>query len=332
MQIGVAFGTRPEWIKVQPIVEALGDRAIVICTGQHDTLLSEAHWDIHFSLGESGALNRLDEILSSCMRSFPEVHMDALVVQGDTASVLGCALAVFHRGIEVVHLEAGLRSYDLLNPFPEEGYRQMVSRIAAINLAPTVLSGERLVEERVPGEIHVVGNTVLDSLVPRIEDERSFTTVLITLHRRENQGRLNEWCRELDRCAKERPDLRFIFPAHPSPRVQEAVSLLSRVEVIDPVGREALIDLILSSAIIITDSGGIQEEVAFFSKKAIVCRKTTERPEGIDTGHTVLCGEPKYLFELFLRELQNPIVEAPCPYGDGTSAERVVGILEARYQ
>ena len=332
MRVGVAFGTRPEWIKVQPVVEALGDKAVIICTGQHESLLNEARWDIHLGTGQSADGNRLDAILTNCLQRFPEVGLDALMVQGDTASVLGCALAAFHRGIEVVHLEAGLRSFDLLNPYPEEAYRQMVSRIAAINLAPTDLSGQRLVEERVPGEIHVVGNTVLDSLLPRKEDAHSYDTVLITLHRRENQDLMEDWCRELDACAEARPDLKFVFPAHPSPKVQEAVALLSRVEVIQPVGREALIDLILASVIVITDSGGIQEEVAFFNKKAIVCRKTTERPEGIGTGHTVLCGEPDNLLASFLTEVKNPIVDAPCPYGDGTSAARIVEILEARYQ
>ena len=331
MKIGIAYGTRPEWIKVQPVVEVLGDNAVVICTGQHDTLLAEARWDVHLGSGEFQGGNRLDEILSNCMLRFPDVHMDALMVQGDTASVLGCAVAAFHRGIEVIHLEAGLRSFDLNNPYPEEAYRQMVSRIAAVNLAPTELSGQRLKEERVPGEIHVVGNTVLDSLFHRKGDKRENDKVLVTLHRRENQACMEDWCRELERCAVSRPDLQFIFPAHPSPKVQEAVSVLSKVEVVNPVGRDELIDLILESAIVITDSGGIQEEVAFFKKKAIVCRRTTERPEGIDTGHTVLCSEPKHLVSSFLAELKNPIVDAPCPYGDGTSAEMILGILKSRY-
>ena len=317
MKIGVAFGTRPEWIKVQPVVDALGDKALVICTGQHDSLLNEARWDVHLEPGESSGSNRLDEILSNCMLRFPDVRMDALLVQ---------------RGIEVVHLEAGLRSFDLNNPYPEEAYRQMVSRISSINLAPTALSGRRLEEERVSGEIHVVGNTVLDSLLPRKGDVRPPDKVLITLHRRENQSCMEEWCQSLERCAESRPDLRFIFPAHPSPRVQEAVSGLSKIEVIKPVGRDELIDLILESVIVITDSGGIQEEVAFFNKKAIVCRKTTERPEGIDTGHTVLCGEPKDLLSTLLSELKHPIVDSPCPYGDGISAKRIVDILESRYQ
>lgn len=332
MKVGIAFGTRPEWIKVQPVIEALGDRAVVICTGQHDSLLKEACWDIHLEPGASSGGNRLDEILSNCMLRFPDVQMAALMVQGDTASVLGCALAAFHRGIEVIHLEAGLRSFDLLNPYPEEAYRQMVSRIAAINLAPTDLSGQRLMEEKVPGEVHIVGNTVLDSLLSRKGDAHAQDTVLITLHRRENHERMGDWCRELDRCAEARPDLRFVFPAHPSPKVQEAAASLVRVEVVPPVGREALVGLILASAIVITDSGGIQEEVAFFNKKAIVCRKTTERPEGIDTGHTILCGEPEDLLMSFLKELKNPSVDAPCPYGDGTSAMRIVKILEVRYQ
>ncbi len=331
MKIAVAFGTRPEWIKVKPVVEALGDKALVICTGQHVSLLNGSRWDVHLKPSESQGGNRLDEILANCMLRFPNVHVDALMVQGDTASVLGCALAAFHRGIEIIHLEAGLRSFDLLNPYPEEAYRQMVSRIAAVNLAPTELSGQRLKKEMVPGEIHIVGNTVLDSLLPRKWDDRANDKVLITLHRRENQGQMVDWCRELERCAESRPDLQFVFPAHPSPKVQEAVSDLSRVEVIPPVDRDQLIDLILSSAIVITDSGGIQEEVAFFNKKAIVCRKTTERPEGIDTGHTVLCGEPDKLVTYFLAELKNPIVNAPCPYGDGASARKILSILETRY-
>lgn len=332
MKIGVAFGTRPEWIKVQPVVDALGDRAVVICTGQHDSLLHEARWDVHLQPDGSPGGNRLDEILSNCMLRFPEIHMDALIVQGDTASVLGCAVAAFHRGIEIIHLEAGLRSFDMNNPYPEEAYRQMVSRIAAINLAPTALSGQRLKEEKVMGEIHVVGNTVLDSLLPRKGNERTGDKVLVTLHRRENQDCMKDWCRELDRCAASRPDLKFIFPAHPSPRVQEAVSGLLNVEVIGPVGRDELVDFILESALVITDSGGIQEEVAFFNKKAIVCRKTTERPEGIETGHTVLCGEPDFLLSTFLSELKTLDVEAPCPYGDGSSAMRIVSILESRYK
>ncbi len=322
----ICFGTRPEWLKIKPIIDVLHrNNYKLLFTGQHPDLLKDIKVDYRIQLNDTS--NRLDDVISQCMVQFPTDNFDKILVQGDTASVLGCALAAFNRQIPIYYLEAGLRSFDLGHPYPEEGYRQMVSRISTINLCPTELSKQNLILERVSGECVVVGNTILDSLV-KYKDTCEYTNkILVTLHRRENHTIMDQWFTEINKIAVSHLDLEFILPLHPNPNVEKWKSLLSNVTVINPLSHNELLNILIKTKLVITDSGGIQEESTFFNKKVIVCRETTERPEGIDTGHLHLCKRPNELKKLFDKLLKNPYINTDCPYGNGKSAPKIKGIL-----
>lgn len=324
----ICFGTRPEWLKVKPLIDIMnrGEYQLLF-TGQHEDLLRDTHVDFRINIKNDSHNSRLDSIMINCMEQFPSSNFRAVLVQGDTASAFACALAAFHRGIKIIYLEAGLRSYDLENPFPEEGYRQMIARLADTNFAPTNLSAENLRAERVRGDIHVVGNTVLDNLV-RYDKGAYGDTILVTMHRRENHRWLDEWFTNINRLAIDYPQYRFLLPIHPNPSVQKHRHLLTNINVIDPMTHDETIKVVKDSRLIITDSGGLQEEGAFFNKKVIVCRKTTERPEGIDTGHLYICKKPQDLIKLFRDLERDPRVDQPCPYGEGNAAEKIYKILK----
>jgi UDP-N-acetylglucosamine 2-epimerase (non-hydrolysing) len=260
------------------------------------------------------------------MLQFPNGEFSSVLVQGDTGSAFGCALAAFNRQLKIYYLEAGLRSGDLQHPYPEEGYRQMIARIADVNLAPTQLSANNLIKEKVHGKIHVVGNSVLDNLVD-FGDPTYENFVLITLHRRENHYWMDKWFTELNDLAISNPDLEFILPIHPNPNVQKWKHLLTSVNVVEPMEHTDMILHIKKCKFIISDSGGLQEEGSFFNKQVIVCRTTTERPEGLHTGHLHLCKNPNDLQKLFGKVNNNPYISENCPYGDGDTAIKVLNIL-----
>ena len=319
----ICFGTRPEWLKIKPLLPHMECKTFF--TGQHEDLLQKIDFDHISSEGKRGG-NRLDDVIDRCMRSFPDdPEITSVLVQGDTASAFGCALAAFNRGLKVIHLEAGLRSYDLENPYPEEGYRQMISRIATTHLCPTQLSKGNLVDEKCLGDIEVVGNTVLDNIVEYKGNLSYESKVLVTLHRRENHEMISEWFKELDKLARKYCDIEFVLPIHPNPNVQKHKHLLSFVKVVDPLDHSDLIKLLTNCLCTITDSGGIQEEATFLSKKSIVCRKVTERPEAVN--HLYLCPSPSNLEQIFQEVISDPIINEPCPYGDGHSAKHIQKIL-----
>ena len=243
----LCFGTRPEWLKIQPLTKVLKDYKLLF-TGQHTDLLKDISVDYKITIGEGD--NRLDQIVSDCLLQFPDGKFDSVLVQGDTASAFACALAAFNRKLKIYYLEAGLRTYNLDHPYPEEGYRQMIARLSNVNLCPTDLSKHNLKKEKVQGELYVVGNTVLDNLLPYKE-----------------------------------------------------------------------------KCLVITDSGGLQEEGSFFNKKVLVCRETTERPEGITTGHLHMCATPKTLKNKFNFIKDDAIINQKCPYGDGKSSQQIKKIL-----
>jgi len=324
----MAFGTRPEYIKIKPLLEKMKGKIPfkLLFTGQHVDLLSNVSDQDVIQLQIKDGPNRLDSIVSSIMN---QEHIfegiDAVLVQGDTTSVFAIALAAFHRKIKVIHLEAGLRTYDKQNPYPEEFNRQAVSRIADIHLCPTSDSAHNLGMELVRGSVHVVGNTVLDNLV-HLKPTRN-NVVVITMHRRENHDKMDRWFTALDEIAKRYSDrYRFVLPIHPNPDVQRHRHLLENIEVIDPVPYESFLEMLASCAYVITDSGGLQEETSFLGKRSIVCRKTTERPEGLGE-FSVLCHEPEHMLSLFEKMIHAPHPSAECPYGDGQSADRIVNIL-----
>jgi UDP-N-acetylglucosamine 2-epimerase (non-hydrolysing) len=323
-KILICFGTRPEWLKIKPLLTELENFQLLF-TGQHSDLLKDVNVDYSIKISESS--NRLDQIISDCLIQFPEGVFDTVLVHGDTVSSFACALAAFSRKKRLIHLEAGLRSFDLSQPYPEEGYRQMISRLADINFAPTELSAKNLKEEKVPGKIHIVGNSILDNLLPLKGKEVYGNKVLVTLHRWENHRWMDKWFEEVNKLAIDNPALEFVIPLHHHPKVQKHREILSHVKIVPALPHDKLLDIMLESKLIISDSGGLQEEGTFFNKKVIVCRDVTERPEGIETGHLHLCHYPKQISELFYKIIDNFKISTKCPYGDGTTAKLVKNYL-----
>lgn len=328
MKILICLGTRPEWLKIKPLLNFLNKEEYdLFFTGQHQDLLKDIKFDYNVEIINNK--NRLDDIISSCMLNFPEEKYDYVIVQGDTGSALGCAMASFNRKIKVVHLEAGLRTYDLENPYPEESYRQIISRISTINLCPTEISFENLKNEKINGLSFVVGNTVLDNLLEKKQMSFYGKKVLVTLHRRENHDIMDLWFKSLNDISEKYNDLEFILPIHPNPNVSKHKKILNKnIKVVDPLNHDDLVNLLLECKFVISDSGGIQEEATFLNKKTIVCRKTTERPEGINTGHLFLCDKPTNLPNLVYKINEDCYINNECPYGDGQSSKRIVNILK----
>jgi UDP-N-acetylglucosamine 2-epimerase (non-hydrolysing) len=328
MKILICFGTRPEWLKIKPLLSLLNrDEYKLLFTGQHEDLIKNIDFDFISKINISN--NRLDDVISSCLLNFPNENFDYVLVQGDTASAFGCAIASYNRKIKIVHLEAGLRSYDLNNPYPEESYRQMISRISDYNLCPTSLSYKNLEEEKVSGKNYIVGNTILDNLIEYKNKIKYTNKVLVTLHRRENHEIILDWFNQLNLIANKFYDIEFILPIHPNPNVSKYKHLLDkRIKVVDPLTHENLIELLSECKFVISDSGGIQEESSFLNKKVIVCRTTTERPEGIDTGHLYICESPQKLESLVYKINENYYINEKCPYGDGYSSEKIIKLLK----
>ena len=320
----LCFGTRPEWLKIKPLIKVL-DNYQLLFTGQHPDLLKDLKVDYKITIKDNP--NRLDQLISDCLLQFPEGDFDSVLVQGDTASAFACAVAAFNRKKKIYYLEAGLRSYNLDHPYPEEGYRQMIARLVDVNLCPTELSKQNLIDEKVQGECHVVGNTVLDNLL-FYKDKCEYTNkVLVTLHRRENHYQMDQWFTEVNNLAKNNSDLEFILPIHPNPNVQKHKHLLNNVNVVKPLSHPELLDILVKCKLVISDSGGLQEEGSFFNKKVIVCRETTERPEAIEIGHLHLCPSPDELKNKFERLIKDYYINMPCPYGDGKSSFKIKNII-----
>tara|TARA_B100001057_G_scaffold492189_1_gene584048 strand:- start:196 stop:1281 length:1086 start_codon:yes stop_codon:yes gene_type:complete len=319
----ICFGTRPEWLKVKPLLNEI-DNYKLLFTGQHVDLLKGIDVDYKINIGNK--TNRLDQIISDCLTQFPEGDFDVLV-HGDTVSAFACALAAFSRKLKIIHLEAGLRSYDLKQPYPQEGYRQMISRIADVNFAPTSISAQNLFNEKTDGMTYVVGNSVLDNLLEYKERCDYGEKVLVTLHRWENHHWMDEWFTELNNIAKKYSNLEFIIPLHHNPAVRKHSHLLTNVTIVPALPHDEMLELMSQSKFIISDSGGLQEEGAFLNKKVIVCRDVTERPEGIYTGHLHLCHKPSDLPALVDKINRDYIIKKDSPYGKGDTAIRVKQIL-----
>lgn len=326
----ITYGTRPEFIKVKPLIDEMNKQGMfykTLFTGQHTDIVKENAWfNLHMKkYGE----NRLDDIIQNCM-NLPDEWFKGItyiIVQGDTTSVVGLALAGLHRKIPVIHLEAGLRTYDTENPFPEENNRRIVSTIAKIHLCPTELNKMHLENEMTLGDIYVVGNTVLDNLVPYKEKCEYTNKVLVTLHRRENHEQIIGWFNQINQLAKENPELEFILPIHPNPNVQKHKVILTNVKVIEPLTHSDLLDVLVKTKIVITDSGGLQEECSFFNKKCLVCRKITERPESIGLS-SHLINEPTDLKAIFDNQIKEYKIDIESPYGDGNSSKKIIEIFK----
>ena len=326
----LTYGTRPELIKIKPLIEAFKEEGIpykILFTGQHKDIADGQH-DYTLTMYDFDG-NRLDAIVSNLM-NLPDFIFNGIthvLVQGDTTSVVGLSIAALHRKLKVIHLEAGLRTYDNENPYPEENNRRIVSTIASIHLCPTELNAENLKKENTQGDIFVVGNTVLDNLIGYKEKCEYTNKVLVTMHRRENHERISEWFKEINDLAISHPELEFILPLHPNPNVQAHKSVLTNVSVIKPLQHDELLDLLTKVKLVITDSGGIQEECSFFNKICLVCRKVTERPESVGLT-SFLIEEPKDLKNIFEEKLKKYEISVKSPYGDGFSSKIIAKILK----
>jgi len=326
----LTYGTRPEYIKIKPLMEEMKKQNIpfkVFFTGQHETLV-DGYYDLKLDFEEYNHENRLDNIIANLMTLNYHVFEDvtSVLVQGDTTSVVAMSLAAMHRKIPVIHLEAGLRTFDTENPFPEENNRKIVSTIAKLHLCPTNDSALNLRNENITQNVFVVGNTILDNLLKYKEECEETNKILVTLHRRENHDMIDEWFTMINSLAKE-TNFEFILPIHPNPNVLSKKHLLTNVKVIEPLPHDELMKILVKTKMVITDSGGLQEECSFFDKQCLVCRKFTERPEALGfTSHLVRT--PRMLRNEFYRQLSMVKQTHRCPYGDGYSSEKICEILK----
>jgi UDP-N-acetylglucosamine 2-epimerase (non-hydrolysing) len=328
MKILAIFGTRPEFLKIKPVITASNNQIKTLFVKQHTDIIDFGDNDFSVDI-ENNCLNRLNSIFEQIFKKTESIisQFDAILIQGDTATVAATAMVAYHLKKKIIYLESGLRTYDLENPFPEEGYRQIVSRIADINLCPTKLSAKNLKKERIKGQIHIVGNTSLDNLIKYKNNSSYSNKILITLHRNENLPIIKDWLSEIDKIAEKNKDLQFIYPVHPNPIIKAEADNCKYINKIDPLQHLELINLLKDCKFVITDSGGIQEEACFLNKKIIVCRKTTERPEGIYSGHIYLCQKPEELEYHFLKINNYFLISKKCPYGNGKSSKKILKIL-----
>lgn len=318
----IAYGTRPEWIKVKRLIEIFKKNNTpirVLFTGQQKDI-GEFEYDLKINIPKNET-NRLNTIVSSIITSDVFDNIEHVIVQGDTASSFAVALAAFNKNIPISHIEAGLRTFDSENPYPEECYRQMISCIANYHFCPTANDLSNLIREGKAKQAWVVGNTVIDTLPPL--NVTYDDVVLITMHRRENLDKIEKWFFEFEKLSCMFPNIDFVIPLHPNPVVQNKSRVLKNVRVIEPLAHEQLLKLIASSKMIITDSGGIQEEAAFYNKLVLVCRTVTERP----ASNQIMIKEPSDLIPSFEKHIQNYQLNIECPFGDGLASERIYSLI-----
>ncbi len=335
MSLLIVYGTRPEYLKCKPLIDELTKNGInhkVLFTGQQIDL-AKFPWDWHLQIKDG--LNRLDSIVESLVNKLQAIinqdgfeNITHVLVQGDTTTALVMALSAFHHRLKVIHLEAGLRTYDKQNPYPEEINRRIISQIADIHLCPTEQNKHNLFNEISYSEnVFVVGNTVIDNLL-KYKDKCEYTNkILITLHRRENHDIMDRWFIEIDKLAEKHPEYEFILPIHPNPNVQKHKELLKHINVINPLPYDEMLNLLVKTRLVITDSGGLQEECSFFNKICLTCRSTTERPEAIGQS-TVMVSSPDVLVNIFNLFHNQYEIDYICPFGDGHSAEKIYDILK----
>lgn len=333
MKILICFGTRPEYIKIKPLFYTFPSTQYDVCfVEQHKDIVIEETVKYSIPLQSYGN-NRLNSIIASILVSqIPWANYTHILIQGDTASAFGVALCAFHNNCKIIHLEAGLRSYNKGHPYPEESYRSMISRITDIHLCPGPQSVEHLRNERVEGKIWNVGNTVIDILKKtlqeneiEIQSSEVSDLIVITLHRRENWSSILDTFREFETLAKKYSDLRFVFIKHPNPELHIlAEQYMPSVQCIPPQTYVECIKLLAKSRLVITDSGGIQEEASAMGKKILVLREATERSELLQD-HVILCRDT--LLETFGKVNVNPFVIPSLIYGQGDSAQKICDIL-----
>jgi len=364
LRVGVVFGTRPEAIKLAPVISELNSRLeqfqpFLISTAQHRCMFDQVmnvfgiapHVDLDLMQPNQTLNNLTCRVLQAMDSVLLENPLDALVVQGDTTTAFAAALAAFYRRVPVAHVEAGLRSRDIANPFPEEVNRRLAGVVTALHCAPTSIARENLLGEGIPAEqIVTTGNTVVDAVkmlvdmqmadqpLPTGVPDDGSRILLITSHRRESWGtELENICDAIREIVTSFSDVRAIYPVHMNPNVRETVTArlgnLDRVHLIEPVDYFGFLSLLRRCYLVLTDSGGVQEEAPTFGKPVLVLRKVTERPEASMMGLARIVGTTR---EAIVREandiLSSTVVyrtmsEGANPYGDGRASQRIVESL-----
>ena len=363
-KVMLVFGTRPEAIKMCPLVNELKSRknlqTVVCVTGQHRSMLDQVleafsvtpDYDLSIMKDKQTLFDITSAILLRIKPVLESEKPDICLVHGDTTTTFAAALACFYLQIPVGHVEAGLRTYNLFSPYPEEFNRQAVSIISQYNFAPTELSKENLVREgKDERSIYVTGNTAIDALKttvredythPELEWARDSRLIMITAHRRENLGEpMHNMFRAIRRVMNEHPDMKAIYPIHMNPVVRQAAAEelgdCDRIHIIEPLEVLDFHNFLARSFMILTDSGGIQEEAPSLGKPVLVMRDTTERPEGIKAGTLRLVGtDEDVIYRSFKELLEDPeayraMAGACNPYGDGFACKRIADILEKGY-
>lgn len=347
--IVVIVGTRPEAIKIAPVWRALErldrTRNVLVSSGQHAGLLTQTlaalelspEYDLKIMQRNQSPASVLSRVLESTSELLTRLYPDAVVVQGDTTTVLGSALAAFHLKIPIAHIEAGLRTYDFDHPFPEEANRQLVDRLSRWCFAPTEVSRSNLLQEFVSDDrIVVTGNTAVDNLLwmtSRISGSSDEGYLLVTLHRRESFGEgLRDVLLGVADFVNQHPEARVMWPVHPNPAVasvaSEIFSNFERVRLTEPLDYREFVGVLMGARTVLTDSGGIQEEAPSLGKTVLVARDKTERPEALQSGTNRLIGRTRQGVSLALAEAwSQPTyagpLPAPNPFGDGQAGERI---------
>lgn len=369
MKVLIIFGTRPEAIKMASLIKEFNKcvqiETRVCITAQHREMLDgvldffsiKADYDLDLMKPNQNLYNLTSEIISSLKLVLEDFNPDYVFVHGDTTTSMAASLASFYHGSKVCHVEAGLRTFDVTSPFPEEMNRQITSRIAYYHFAPTILAKSNLLNENISEEkILITGNTVIDALYYTAEVVNDANTIeiqnlknvinfskkiiLVTGHRRENHGEgfLNI-CSALKKVAETFDDVEIVYPVHLNPNVKDIVykelSDLTNVKLITPLSYSSFVWLMNKSFLILTDSGGIQEEAPSLGKPVLLMRNTSERPEAIDAGTVILVGTDKgKIFSeisdlLTNRQRYLKMGKLQNPYGDGKSAKRIVDFIKS---
>lgn len=359
----LVFGTRPEAIKMCPLVKELRRREsmdVFVCvTGQHRQMLDQVletfsivpDYDLSIMKEKQTLFDITVNILNSIKAVLEEVQPDVVLVHGDTSTTFVTSLACFYMQIPVGHVEAGLRTYDIFSPYPEEFNRQAVSIISTYHFAPTKMARDHLVDEgKDESKIWVTGNTVIDALKTTVREDYSHPEldwaqgsrlIFITAHRRENIGKpMHHMFRAIRRVMEEHVDVKALYPIHMNPIIRKAADEelggCDRIHIIEPVEVIDCHNIMARSYLILTDSGGIQEEAPSLGKPVLVMRDTTERPEGVEAGTLRLVGtDEEVIYQNFKRllideEAYDSMAKASNPYGDGHACERIADILETR--
>ena len=360
MKILIIIGTRPDAIKMAPLVLRLRQSLEVkVCvTGQHRQMLDQVlglfqivpDYDLNLMKPNQNLANLTAEVLNGVTRILQERKFAWVLVQGDTTSTMAGAMAAFYQKVRVGHVEAGLRTYNLNSPFPEELNRQVTSKMAQLHFAPTAESKQNLLKEGFSeNNISITGNTVIDALLWVLEhstpldlalpiDLQQSRMILVTGHRRENFGEgFQQICEALQTIALQQPDVQIVYPVHLNPNVLEPVnrilSNLQNIHLLEPLEYPQFVHLMNQSALILTDSGGVQEEAPSLGKPVLVMRDTTERPEGVQAGTVKLVGaNQRTIVDETIRllndsEAYRKMAFAHNPYGDGTACNKIMDAL-----